>query len=240
MVDKSLITGANRGIGFEMSKQLGLKNYFVVLGARSLAKGKDACAQLVQAGVPAERLDVVRLDLDDTNSISAAFKQVKQKHPDLNYLINNAGIAGQMGKSALETTAADYRQTLETNFFGTLAVIQNFLPLLQQNHGKIAAITGPFSATKWYNPAAYRVSKIALNALLQTLAVDISNQKLPLSVFGIFPGGVSTEINAYRQGSYMKDVATAAHDILKIILDGQDHNGQIIGADGQVLSGISD
>ncbi|WEV58164.1 SDR family NAD(P)-dependent oxidoreductase [Ligilactobacillus acidipiscis] len=238
MPHKIIITGANRGIGFEMSKQLAMQGYPVILGVRELDKGQNAVDALTQLGISETLLDVVRIDLQDAVSITNAVNYIAKKHPDLDFLVNNAGIAGDMQKPALKTDVTDYQETFDTNFFGTLQVIQHFLPLIEKNKGKITAITGPFTATTWYNPAAYRVSKIALNGLLQTLAVDVINQKIPISIFGIFPGGVSTEINGYRQGDYMKDVATGAKEIINTMLAKKDYNGKIIDSKGNILSEI--
>lgn len=238
MTHKILITGANRGIGLEMSKQLGLQGYKVILGVKDLSKGQIALHELVQAGVTRSQLDLVQVDLQNPESLINAANYVEKEHPDLDILVNNAGIAADMQKPALDTPLSDYKETLDINFLGTLQVIQHFLPVIKQNKGKIVAITGPFTATTWYNPAAYRVSKIALNGPIQTLAVDVINKKLPISIFGIFPGGVSTDINGHRQGPYMRSVAEGARDIINIMLADKEQNGKIIGPNGNILSEI--
>ncbi|EEI23776.1 SDR family NAD(P)-dependent oxidoreductase [Lentilactobacillus hilgardii] len=238
MVNKAFVTGANRGIGFEIAKQLAEHGYFVIVGARRLESGQQAVNKLVEAGISALQLDTIQIDLTESQSITEAADKISRQHPDLNLLVNNAGIAGDMAKPALETTVADYQQTLNVNLFGTFQVIQKLVPILKNNHGRIANLTGPFSATLWYNPAAYRVSKIALNGLIQTLAVDFINQKLPLSIFGIFPGGVSTDINGHRQGPFMKTVEEGGQLVTNILLDGQSHNGDIVGPNGHVLSTV--
>ena len=72
------------------------------------------------------------------------------------------------------------------------------MPIIKQNQGKIISLIRPFKASQWFKPVAYRVSKVSLNRLIQTLAVDTPNQKLPISIFSIFPGGVSTDPNGHR------------------------------------------
>lgn len=70
------------------------------------------------------------------------------------------------------------------------------------------------------------------------MAVDIANQKLSISIFGIFPGSVSTDLNGHRQGAYMKNASDGAKEIVNIILDDKPHNSDIIGPKGQILSKI--
>lgn len=233
-----LITGANRGIGLETARQLADAGHQIIVGVRNADKLQPTIDQLVKFGVDAEQVSGVQIDLNDSASITAAGKTIADQHPDLGVLINNAGISGDMQKPALETTIPEYQETLNVNLFGTMRVTEAMLPVLLKNRGQIVNLTGPFSATKWYNPAAYRVSKIALNAWIETLAVDIENQKLPISILGIFPGGVSTDINNHRQGPYMKTTEDAAGLILRILKDGKRHNGDIIGPDGTVISKV--
>ncbi len=235
---KALVTGANRGLGFEITKQLAARGYAVILGVRNLDNLTDTFQKLAAAGISKDRLDAVQLDLNDEDSIKSAAQTVQDQHPDLSLLVNNAGIAGDMEKPALETTVADYQKTLAINLFGTLRVIQAFVPILKVNHGQIANLTGPFAATTWYNPAAYRVSKIALNGLIQTLAVDFINRKIPISIYGIFPGGVSTDINSHREGPYMRTAEEGGQLITDILLGDQAHNGDLIGPDGKAFSKI--
>ncbi|WP_261341422.1 hypothetical protein [Lentilactobacillus kosonis] len=91
----------------------------------------------------------------------------------------------------------------------------------------------------WYNPTAYRVSKVALNALMQSIAIQFFNEKRAVEIFGIFPGGVSTDINGFCQGSYMKTTSEAGKLIVDIMNDGQRHNGDIVGPDKKIISKVN-
>jgi NAD(P)-dependent dehydrogenase (short-subunit alcohol dehydrogenase family) len=238
MTQTALVTGANRGIGYEITRQLANHGWQVIIAARTLNKATKATNQLVASGLDAAHFDQVALDLNDADSIAQAGDDVAQHHPDLTLLVNNAGIAGDMEKRALATTPADLEATLKVNLLGTMAVIQAMAPTLRTNHGRIANLTGPGATTVWYHPLAYSVSKYALNGLIQNMAADFIQHQEPLSIFGLFPGGVSTDINHHQQGRFMKSVEEAGQQIVDVLLDGQDHNGQIIGPDGKVLSQV--
>lgn len=238
MTETVFISGANRGLGLETAKQLAQKGNFVIIGTRRLAAGEQAINTLVASGISRHLFDCVQLDVTSDDSVTAAAKQVKRDHPELSLLVNNAGIAGDMDQAALSTTAADYQATMAVNFYGSLRMIQAFMPILEPNHGRIANITGMGQATTFYNPSAYLVSKAALNTLIQTWAVGFVQEKKPLSIFGIFPGGISTDINHHRQGAFMKTVEVGGQIIVRLLTDGQAHNGDILGPDGSVLSKI--
>ncbi|ANZ60128.1 short-chain dehydrogenase [Secundilactobacillus paracollinoides] len=238
MTQTVLISGANRGIGLEVATQLAQQGNQVIIGARQQAAGEKTVADLVASGIDGSQLDSVQLDVTDDASVTVAAAEIRQSHPDLDLLVNNAGIAGDMTKPALATTAADYAATLEVNFYGSLRMIQAFMPILETNNGQIANITGLGTPSVFYNPAAYSVSKATLNALIQSLAVDIVKTKRPVSIYGIFPGGVSTDINNHMEGPFMKTLAEGSKAIVDILTDEQPHNGEILGSDGQVLSSI--
>ena len=97
MEQKVLITGANKGIGFETAKQLGAKGWTILLGAKNEQRGMSAVEALQQQGITAEW---IKIDLTDTNTIHAAANDIKANHPDVKLLINNAGIS--LGNSLLE------------------------------------------------------------------------------------------------------------------------------------------
>lgn len=235
---KALITGANRGIGLEITKRLAQKGLFVILGVRSEAHAAETKQTLVENGVDENQIDYVLLDLNDTDTIKKSANYVAEKHSDLDLLVNNAGIAGDMEKPALATTAAEYQATWNVNVLGTLQVIQQLAPVLKKHQSQIVNISGPSFATAFYNPAAYRVSKVALNALIQSLAIDFYKEKDPVEIYGIFPGGVTTDINNHREGPFMKTVDEAGQLIMAIIFDGKDHNGDIVNFDQKILSSV--
>ncbi len=122
----ALITGANKGIGFEVARQLGAKGFTVLLGARDAGRGQEAAARIPGA-------HLVELDLSRKETIAAAAKQIEQTYGHLDVLVNNAGIVdssdGLPGVADLEAV----RRTFETNFFGALEVTQATLPLLRKS-----------------------------------------------------------------------------------------------------------
>lgn len=234
----AFITGANRGIGLEITKRLAQKGLFVILGVRTEEHAAQTKRTLVDSGVDETQIDSVLIDLNDADSIKKSASYIAEKHPDLDLLVNNAGIAGDMEKPALATTAAEYQATWNVNVLGTLQVIQQLAPVLKQHQSQIVNLSGPSFATAFYNPAAYRVSKVALNALIQSLSIDFYKEKDSVEIYGIFPGGVTTDINNHREGPFMKTVDEAGQLIMDIIFDGKEHNGDIVNYDQKIISSV--
>ena len=171
----ALITGANRGIGFETARQLGQKGIKVLVGARNEESGKDAEAKLKAEGFDAE---FVLLDVDDTKTHAAAAKYVEENHGKLDVLINNAGISLEnttgAAPQASETSQDIFRRTFDTNFFNTIAVTQAFIPLIKKSDagrivflssglGSLTLHSDPNSPIYNFKIPAYDISKTALN-----------------------------------------------------------------------------
>ncbi|WP_316934403.1 SDR family NAD(P)-dependent oxidoreductase [Hymenobacter sp. AT01-02] len=127
----ALVTGANKGIGLEVAKQLAQHGYFVYLGSRSLESGEAAVKQLNAAGLTT--LEAVQLDVTNPDSIRAARATIGAKTLVLDVLINNAGISGGLTQSALSATLEQFRSVFETNLFGVAGVTQAFIDLLRQS-----------------------------------------------------------------------------------------------------------
>jgi NAD(P)-dependent dehydrogenase (short-subunit alcohol dehydrogenase family) len=128
----ALITGANKGIGFETARQLAKSGgVHVLLAARERTKGVEAALKLQGEGLDVEALT---LDVTDADSIAGAAKDIAKKFGRLDILINNAGIAADdMSKKVSEQSLATWRKTFDTNVFGLIAVTQAFLPLLEKS-----------------------------------------------------------------------------------------------------------
>lgn len=202
----ALITGANRGIGFETARQLGQQGIKVLLAARSLDKAKEAAETL-----KSEELDVepILLDVDDAQTHESAAKEIEEKFGKLDILVNNAGISidetengGYVGAS--KTSQEILRKTFDTNFFNTIAVTQAFLPLIEKSDaGRIAFVSsGLGSLTLHSDPnspiydlkiPAYDISKTALNGYAVHLAHELKNT--PIKVNTLHPGSVVTDMN---------------------------------------------
>jgi NAD(P)-dependent dehydrogenase (short-subunit alcohol dehydrogenase family) len=189
----AIVTGANRGIGLEVCRQLAAKNVHVMLTARDPAKGEPAAASLREQG-----LDVVfhPLDVKQEQSIQLLRDHVAQRHGAADILINNAGIlADPREGGVLDSKAEAYRKTLETNFYGALAMCLAFTPLmLEKGYGRVVNVSsgmGQLSDMQSGMPA-YRISKTALNALTRTLAAELNGRNVLVNC--VCPGWVKTDM----------------------------------------------
>ena len=126
----ALVTGANRGIGLEVCRQLARRGSVVLLSARDLAKATAAAAELSQQG---GKVHGIALDVSDDTSVAAAVRWIESKFGRLDVLVNNAGGNFDMANQA-STVSMDYvRVTLEMNLIGAWRVTQAMLPLLRQS-----------------------------------------------------------------------------------------------------------
>jgi NAD(P)-dependent dehydrogenase (short-subunit alcohol dehydrogenase family) len=133
----ALITGGNRGLGFETCKQLAKSGLRVLLGARDLAKGKAAAYQLN------EKNGFCQLNVSDQNSISNLVKEVDQRFGHLDVLVNNAAIAYDTWQNAVDADLKVVNQALITNLFGPWRLSQAFIPMMKTNkYGRIVFCDG--------------------------------------------------------------------------------------------------
>ena len=124
----ALVTGANRGLGLEISKQLAERGYHVLLGCRTLEKSAATAGALAERNLSVEAIEI---DVVNSASVGAAFQTVKDKHPALDVLVNNAGVLLDYGTAISELSVENLRESFETNFFGAFLTTQTFLPLLK-------------------------------------------------------------------------------------------------------------
>ena len=204
----ALITGANRGIGFETARQLGKQGIKVLIGARSEEKGLEAESTLKNEGIDAE---FIKFDVDDPKTHESAAKFIDATYGKLDILINNAGILlesnnGTPAAPASEISQELLRKTFETNFFNTIAVTQKFVPLLKRSDaGRIVFLSSGLGSLTWhsdpkspiydYKLPAYDISKTALNGYAVHLAYELRDT--PIKVNAAHPGSVVTDMNAY-------------------------------------------
>ncbi|WP_345137080.1 SDR family oxidoreductase [Dactylosporangium darangshiense] len=195
----SLVTGANKGIGLEIARQLSRLGHTALIGARDATRGQAAVRQL-----QAEGLDAVFLPLDVTDqpSIDAAAHAVEERFGRLDVLVNNAAVAmDDAPPSGLDV--AILRRTYETNVFGVFAVIRAMLPLLYKadagrivnmssGAGSLTLVSGPDWRPEW-NTLAYNSSKSAVNAITVHFAAEL--RSTPIKVNAVNPGYVRTDMS---------------------------------------------
>lgn len=231
----ALITGANQGIGFQVAKELTAAGVTVLVGSRNLANGRTA-VEKIGAGAIALQLDVT-----DRLSIAAAGNYIRKEFGRLDLLINNAAFSGirktQLGltlQEAIEESAAskvsldEVLAVWETNVFGTLAVYQAMLPLLQvSSDARIVNVSsGIGSLTNMADPGnpyhksygvLYPGSKTAQNAI--TLAMMVELEGSPIKINLVSPGFTSTNLNGYEGTESLED---GSREVVRVALLGPD------------------
>jgi NAD(P)-dependent dehydrogenase (short-subunit alcohol dehydrogenase family) len=201
----AFVTGANRGIGFETAKQLASLGYFVYLGSRDKAKGLDAIRKLKALGY--SNVDCIELDVTNIDSIRSARQDLEFKTEQLDVLINNAGISGGFPQPPIDVSIDTLRLTFESNFFGPIQIIQEFIGLLKKSsEPRIVNVTTELSSLtkhgdptwKFYSvkPSAYGPSKTALNAYTVMLAFELKDTNFKVNC--VCPGYTATDFNNYR------------------------------------------
>ena len=187
----ALVTGGNRGIGFEICRQLATTGVQVVLTARDPGKGRAAVKQLQDEGLPVE---FHRLDVTSCRSIRACIAAVGERRGRIDVLVNNAGIMiDPRGSRFLDSKLDAYRDTLETNFLGPLQLAQAVVPLMKANrYGRIVNLSSGLGQLEEMGTGtpAYRISKTALNALTRILSTEFGESNILVN--SMCPGWVRT------------------------------------------------
>ncbi|SFE22174.1 SDR family oxidoreductase [Spirosoma endophyticum] len=189
----ALITGANKGIGKEIARQLAQHGFAVFIGARDMAKGRETSEELCQLGYEST---FIHLDVTDPVSIKNASGVFSQKADHLDVLINNAGILEDHGETILKLNTEMLDRTLKSNVTGPILVIQDFLPYLQKSPmgGRIINVSsgaGALSKMDTYAPA-YSISKTALNAVTKQFAGALKQDRIAVNC--VDPGWVRTDM----------------------------------------------
>jgi len=226
MKKTALITGANKSIGFETARQLLAQGYFVYIGSRDKNRGTEAIEKLNAEGFT--DAEVLILDVADAASVTQAAKELGDKIPHLDVLINNAGISGVYPQDASNTTQENIRTVFETNFFGVIETTQAFLPLLKKadeprivnvssDLGSLGNQTNPEFRHFEVKPTAYCTSKAALNAYTIMLAYELRDTNFKVN--SVNPGYTATDFNNHTG---YKTVEEAAEPIVKYAIIGSD------------------
>jgi NAD(P)-dependent dehydrogenase (short-subunit alcohol dehydrogenase family) len=200
----ALVTGANKGIGFEAARQLAASGCSVLLGARNRALGEEAAATLKRDGFDVRYLSI---DLDDPATLAAAAREIERDFGHLDILVNNAGIAAQGDGTPSSVSLDAIERDFRVNFLGSVAVTQAMLPLLRKaSSARIVNVSsGLGSLTKsgdpaWTHAAAkylgYAASKAALNMLTVQLAYELRGTSIKVN--SVDPGYTATDLNQHR------------------------------------------
>jgi NAD(P)-dependent dehydrogenase (short-subunit alcohol dehydrogenase family) len=185
----AIVTGANRGIGHEVVRQLAADGYLAVLGSRDQGKGERAAAEIGVDGVVARQLDV-----SDDDSVREAARWIEESLGRADVLVNNAAILYDTSNRATDVSLDVIREALETNLFGAWRMAQALLPmLLRSPHPRIVNVSsgGGSLSTMGGGTPAYSVSKASLNALTRLLAGELRGRVL---VNSVCPGWVATDM----------------------------------------------
>lgn len=200
----ALVTGANKGIGFEIVKQLAQQGFFVYLGCRNLENGLAAVEKLKAVGL--SQIEVVQIDVTNQQSVLAARETIVSKTGVLDVLVNNAGISGVFEQSALQTTTDEYQTVYDTNVFGVVRVTQAFIDLLKKAPqprivNVSTAMASLTSAADIYGNypnrfVVYQSSKAALNMYTINLAAELRDT--PFKVNAVCPGYTQTDFTGHQ------------------------------------------
>lgn len=226
MMKKVLVTGANKGIGFEIARHLGKSGWQVIMGARSQERAEAAIRQLKAEGI--ETAGWQHVDLSDNESLEISAAEIGRKHPNLSLLINNAGIPGDMEVMSYEADLADVTQTVQVNYIGTFCLTKALLPLLTKNKGRIVNITVPTEVSPYWHPMAYVASKAAQNVMTSIMAMEFEKKQIPVEIFDIHPGATCTDLNNHYSGPGSHQPDVIGEKITAIINDDQRHQGEFL------------
>ncbi len=204
MSKTALITGANKGIGREIARQLGKMKHTVWLGARDVERGEKAAAELRAEGIDAHAL---RLDVTSDASVKEAASIFAKSGTRLDVLVNNAGIALGGYVPPSQTSLDDMHAIYEVNTFGPVRVTKAFLPFLiaagqarivmmSSSLGSIAEQLDPTSHTYGVNLLAYNSSKSALNMITVAFAKELAAHGIKVNAAN--PGYVGTDLNDFQ------------------------------------------
>ncbi len=219
----ALVTGANKGIGFEVTRQLAQNGFFVYLAGRNLNSCLAAVEKLKTEGF--EYIEAVQLDVTDQQSVNSARETIGNKTEVIDVLVNNAGISGGFPQSALNATIDQFTSVFETNLFGVVRVTQAFIDHLKKSAEprivNVSSAMGSLSLASNLNDnnkmAVYQSSKAALNMYTINLAYELRD--LPFKVNAVCPGYTKTDFTGHQGTSTVEE---AGQRIAKYALIDQD------------------
>lgn len=213
----ALVTGASRGIGLEVVRQLSQTGMIVILAARDAAKAQEAAQELVKDGL---QVVVKALDVANDDSVRRLAAEVEAEYERLDVLVNNAAAYVDWTETALTASLQAARNVLETNLFGAWRMAQAFLPLLRKSqHGRIVNVSSGGGShgdlqfgltTNRGSVASYGISKAALNALTSKLAAELDGTGILVNA--VCPGLTATAPGMEAMGA--RPVADGAASVV--------------------------
>jgi NAD(P)-dependent dehydrogenase (short-subunit alcohol dehydrogenase family) len=208
----AIVTGGNRGIGYEICKELSMSGCRVVLTSRNEKDGQKAVAALRDH----DNIAYHKLNVTNSADIASLRDWILKTYGRLDILINNAGVYLDEGVSVFDVDEKIVQETLAVNFYGAFHMCRAFVPIMKQNgYGRIVNISSGYGAMNEIAgyEAAYRISKAALNALTLIIADELRDGSIKVNA--VCPGWVSTDM-----GGKMAPISpqTAARDIVHFAL----------------------
>ena len=188
----ALVTGANRGIGREVSCQLAQQGIYVLVSGRDLVSTQHVADGLLAGGFQAETL---QLDVTLTDHIERAFKTIETRFGRLDILINNGAVSLDESNGVFDVPIEIFKSTLDINLIGPLQLTQKLIPLLKRSpNGRIVNLSSGMGALTDMGggDAAYRISKTGLNALTRIMAHELRGTRVKVNA--VCPGWVRTDM----------------------------------------------
>jgi NAD(P)-dependent dehydrogenase (short-subunit alcohol dehydrogenase family) len=236
----TLVTGANQGVGLQLTKELVAHGHTVYLGSRDLARGEQAAAGIAAVENASGGSAIpIQIDVTDVDSISAAAARIRAEQGRLDMLVNNAGISKTVDRAlgspeyrahslASNASLDEIRAIWNVNVFGALAVYQAMLPLLRDGKdprivmvssgvGSLATNADPnYAYHSIYGPG-YAASKTAMNAMALTIMIELENTDIKVNI--VSPAFTATALNGFAGTESIED---GSREVVRVALLGPD------------------
>lgn len=188
----AVVTGANRGLGLEIARQLAAQSFHVVMTARSAALADTAVAHVIAAGGSASPFV---MDVSDDDASARLAAHLRHDFQRVDVLINNAGVSLDRHARGLEIDVSLVRQTMEINVYGALRLCQALVPwMMQRGHGRVVNLSSELGSLQEMDALrlAYRMSKTSLNVMTRVLAAEVAGSGVLVN--SMCPGWVHTDM----------------------------------------------
>lgn len=215
----AIVTGGNRGIGYEVCRQLGALGYKIILTSRKKKRGKDATKKLKKEGF---EVKFKELDITSAESIRSFIKWTRKKLDSIDVLVNNAGVfLDSPNESALSISQKTIKKTLDTNFYGTFHLSQGIInQMIDHGYGRVVNVSSGMGQLSNMNGGflGYRVSKTAVNALTRILSEEVKGQNILVN--SVCPGWVKTRMGGENANRSIEEGADTIVWLATLLEDG--------------------